>query len=85
LAWQCLQSDFIGIFARGTNTTNAYRAWWIYVYEPADPSTGIEVYHSQTKSIRADYQDHHISNDETAGYNPGIDSGLLQVSYSFGR
>ena len=50
-----------------------------------DLGAGVEVYRSQTRSIRADYRYHHISNDDTADYNPGIDSGLLQVTYSFGR
>jgi hypothetical protein len=50
-----------------------------------DIGAGVEMYRSETSSIRADYRYHHISNDDTAGYNPGIDSGLLQVTYSFGR
>lgn len=50
-----------------------------------DIGAGVEIYRSQTRSIRADYRYHHISNDDTAEYNPGIDSGLLQVTYSFGR
>jgi Lipid A 3-O-deacylase (PagL) len=50
-----------------------------------DIGAGVEIYQSQTRSLRADFRYHHISNDDTAGYNPGIDSGLLQVTYSFGR
>lgn len=50
-----------------------------------DIGAGVEIYRSQTRSIRADYRYHHISNDDTAQYNPGIDNGLLQVTYSFGR
>lgn len=54
---------------------------------------GVEFYLSKdpsdsrfgTRSIRAEYRYHHISNDFTAADNPGIDSGLLQVSYCFGR
>ncbi len=46
---------------------------------------GIEFYHSPTRSIRAEYRYHHISNHDTADENPGIDSGLLQITYVFGR
>jgi hypothetical protein len=50
-----------------------------------DFGAGVEIYRSATRSFRADYRYHHISNDNTAGYNPGIDSGILQLTYSFGR
>ena len=50
-----------------------------------DLGAGIELYRSPTRSIRAEYRYHHISNHETATENPGIDNGLLQVTYSFGR
>ena len=50
-----------------------------------DIGAGVEIYRSPTRSIRADYRYHHISNDDTAQYNPGIDSGILQITYSFGR
>jgi len=50
-----------------------------------DIGGGVEIFQSETRSIRADYRYHHISNDDTAGYNPGIDSGLFQITYSFGR
>jgi hypothetical protein len=50
-----------------------------------DLGAGIEVFRSRTRSIRAEYRYHHISNDNTAIYNPGIDSGLFQVTYSFGH
>jgi hypothetical protein len=50
-----------------------------------DIGAGVELYRSKTKSIRAGYRYHHISNHNTANQNPGIDSGLFQVSYSFGR
>ena len=50
-----------------------------------DFGTGLELYRSQTRSIRAEYRYHHISNHGTAGDNPGIDNGLFQVTYSFGR
>jgi opacity protein-like surface antigen len=50
-----------------------------------DFGAGFELYRSTTKSIRAEYRYHHISNHNTANENPGIDNGLLQVTYSFGR
>lgn len=50
-----------------------------------DVGAGFELYRSRTRSIRAEYRYHHISNHNTAPENPGIDSGLFQVSYCFGH
>jgi hypothetical protein len=50
-----------------------------------DFGVGIEFYRSQSRSIRAEYRYHHISNHNTANENPGIDNGLFQVTYTFGR
>jgi opacity protein-like surface antigen len=50
-----------------------------------DVGAGLEFYHSKTSSFRADYRYHHISNHDTAEINPGIDSGVLQITYSIGR
>jgi Lipid A 3-O-deacylase (PagL) len=50
-----------------------------------DLGAGIELYRSKSQSIRAEYRFHHISNHGTAEENPGIDNGLFQVTYSFGR
>jgi opacity protein-like surface antigen len=50
-----------------------------------DLGVGVELFRSQTRSIRAEYRFHHISNHNTAEENPGIDNGLFQVTYSFGR
>jgi opacity protein-like surface antigen len=50
-----------------------------------DLGAGIEVYQSKNRSIRAEYRYHHISNHNTADENPGIDNGLFQITYSFGR
>ena len=50
-----------------------------------DLGAGFELYRSQTRSVRAEYRYHHISNHGTAYENPGIDNGLFQVTYSFGR
>jgi opacity protein-like surface antigen len=49
-----------------------------------DIGAGVEIYRSKTRSIRAEYRYHHISNKDTATLNPGIDNGLLQVTYCFG-
>jgi opacity protein-like surface antigen len=46
---------------------------------------GLEYFTTRRGSIRAEYRYHHISNNYTANENPGIDSGLLQITYSFGR
>jgi opacity protein-like surface antigen len=48
-----------------------------------DFGTGLEIFRSNLNSIRLEYRYHHISNHYTAGTNPGIDSGMLQVSYCF--
>jgi hypothetical protein len=48
-----------------------------------DLGAGFEVYRSKSRSIRAEYRIHHISNHGTAEYNPGIDNGLFQVTYCF--
>jgi opacity protein-like surface antigen len=50
-----------------------------------DVGAGIEWFHSQSRSMRLEYRYHHISNHNTAMENPGIDNGLYQVTYSFGR
>jgi opacity protein-like surface antigen len=50
-----------------------------------DIGAGLEVYRSRTQSVRVEYRFHHISNHNTANANPGIDNGLFQVTYSFGR
>ena len=50
-----------------------------------DLGAGFELYRSKTRSVRAEYRYHHISNHGTANQNTGIDNGLFQVTYSFGR
>ncbi len=50
-----------------------------------DFGAGFELFRSRTQSVRADYRYHHISNHDTAYFNPGIDNGLAQITYSFGR
>jgi Lipid A 3-O-deacylase (PagL) len=50
-----------------------------------DLGAGFEWYRSHSRSWRTEYRYHHISNALTAPQNPGIDSGLFQVTYVFGR
>jgi opacity protein-like surface antigen len=50
-----------------------------------DLGAGVEIYRNKTRSIRVEYRYHHISNHDTSMENPGIDNGLFQVGYSFGR
>ncbi|MGB7267231.1 MAG: acyloxyacyl hydrolase [Terracidiphilus sp.] len=50
-----------------------------------DAGVGLELYRSKSKSLRLEYRYHHISNNNTATLNPGIDNGLFQVTYAFGR
>jgi opacity protein-like surface antigen len=45
---------------------------------------GFEWYRSATRSIRAEYRFHHLSNAGIAD-DPGIDSQLVQITYAFGR
>jgi lipid A 3-O-deacylase PagL len=46
---------------------------------------GLEWFFQPHRSFRLDYRVHHISNAETGTLNPGIDSGLFQLTYSFGK
>jgi len=46
---------------------------------------GFEYFTSGKRSVRAEYRYHHISNNYSAPDNPGIDSGVVQITYSFGR
>ena len=50
-----------------------------------DIGAGFELYRSKSKSVRAEFRYHHISNNNSAPSNPGIDNGLLQFTYCFGR
>jgi opacity protein-like surface antigen len=50
-----------------------------------DIGAGFELFQSKRRSIRAEYRYHHISNHDTAEDNPGIDNGVFQLTYSFGR
>ncbi len=46
---------------------------------------GVEMFATRGRSIRLEFHVHHISNRDTANENPGIDNGLFQVTYLFGR
>lgn len=46
---------------------------------------GVEWFQTAARSLRLDWRIHHISNHGTAFENPGIDNGVLQLTYAFGR
>jgi hypothetical protein len=46
---------------------------------------GFEYFLSPSRSMRFEYQIQHFSNAYTANTNPGVDSGLFKLSYTFGR
>ena len=50
-----------------------------------DFGAGLELWRTHRQSVRAECRYHHISNDNTASGNPGIDNALFQVTYAFGR
>lgn len=50
-----------------------------------DAGGGLEYFRTHGQSIRAQWRYHHTSNHDTASFNPGIDNGVFQVSYVFGR
>jgi hypothetical protein len=46
---------------------------------------GVEWYQTHTRSCRFEYRYHHLANAGNVAENPGIDSGVVKVTYSFGR
>jgi len=47
---------------------------------------GVEIYRTHTRSCQLEYRYHHLANTSTDSTdNPGIDSGVFKVTYSFGR
>jgi opacity protein-like surface antigen len=50
-----------------------------------DFGAGIEWYRTPHQSMRFEWRYHHISDHDTTDVNPGIDNGLFQVTYVFGR
>lgn len=50
-----------------------------------DMGMGLEFYRSHSKSLRAETRVHHISDNYTTTFNPGIDNVLFQLTYAFGK
>lgn len=46
---------------------------------------GVEYFRTSTQSIRFEYQLQHFSNAYTAQTNYGVDSGLVKLTYTFGK
>lgn len=46
---------------------------------------GFEWYLSHRRSVRLEYALQHFSNKSSADDNPGVDSGLIKLTYSFGK
>ncbi len=50
-----------------------------------DAGAGVEVFRAGRRSVSLEARAHHFSNRNTAQTNPGVDSVVYGVSYSFGR
>ena len=51
-----------------------------------EAGAGVEIYQSHTRSCQLEYRYHHLANaGGGSSANPGIDSGVVKVTYSFGR
>ncbi|MHB1958571.1 MAG: acyloxyacyl hydrolase [Acidobacteriaceae bacterium] len=46
---------------------------------------GLQWYRTPSQSVQAEVRYHHFSNDNIGNANPGVDSALWKVTYSFGR
>jgi len=46
---------------------------------------GLEWYQTHRRSVRLEYALQHFSNKDSANQNPGVDSGFVKLTYSFGR
>jgi len=46
---------------------------------------GFDYFLSARRSLRFGYAFRHISNNGLGNYNPGIDAGVIEIGYSFGR
>jgi len=46
---------------------------------------GLELYRERGRSVAIEYCIHHLSNDYIGRYNPGVDSGVIKLTYSFSR
>jgi opacity protein-like surface antigen len=71
-------------FAVSPRDIPVFNSSWInYTFEFG---AGVEMYQSHTRSVQMEYRYHHLGNASSGSVaNPGIDSGVLKVSYSFGR
>lgn len=47
--------------------------------------SGFDYFLSARRSLRVSYAFRHISNNGLGYYNPGIDAGVIEIGYSFGR
>ena len=51
-----------------------------------EAGAGVQIYQSHTRSCQLEYRYHHLANAGSGNTaNPGIDSGVVKVTYSFGR
>jgi hypothetical protein len=46
---------------------------------------GIDFFRTSTRAVRLEYRLHHLSNAGTGATNPGIDSQMIHLGYSWGR
>ena len=46
---------------------------------------GVELYQTGSRSCRFEYRYHHLANVGNGAENPGVDSGVYKVTYTFGR
>jgi len=46
---------------------------------------GLEWYRTRTQSVRLEYDVQHYSDKQTSTANPGVDSGFVKLTYSFGK
>ena len=51
----------------------------------AETGVGFEYFRNHRQSIRVEYRYHHISDADTSFFNPGIDNGVFQAAWVFGR
>ena len=81
LAGYLFSTKSIPIFAAGSFNYSFEFGAGLEFFRSREPSAGFFA----NRALRAEYRYHHLSNAYTARANPGIDNGLLQITYSFGR
>ena len=47
--------------------------------------TGLDIFSTPTHAVRLEYRLHHLSNAYTGATNPGIDSQMVQIGYSWSK